>query len=999
MPPFAQADLSTPYVSAVSLVEVSEMPLRGLSDDPTQGWPVMQSERSERPGTIQEMLHETGKELKQQTVSGQQERYPKLGNSHKASESEQPPVSRYSPMYRIPRKEVSSADLREPSNTSGASRVDKGLSDPFADSAKIPDSENTTIGMTTSLSNLSTAAAAVDKSAKEESKGFPTPRQTRTSSLRARLSAGSIEKDEKSKVLGFTDFTAPRSSSESMAGPNRRDSYRARKEAQAVLSSSSVLSVRTKQSAPLLRTKQSKFSLHPNKSTESIGKGRAPAQFVGGSRRPVPPPRQGSRGSNRITPQGSISEPTSRPTSRSSQALPIPEKRTATSEGAYPIIRRQVQPRNSSIPVPTHVALNAIFKSKDDTSLTSSTPARAPASKGSMTPKKTPRNELNGIYNDRPSADIVKTMKELDSEGMSPFKNRGPQQIFKDAKEYRSLAAIEESPQHSYQTRRLSVKAPEYGPSLRISPSAERFIMGPNAKGDPEKENRPIHEKKEKTFTLKSSNQASKQETALASPATLKKRSDRPLSSHEVLQSTPRRILTDPTAREKKVKSADMSTSLSMDFDLTPGRRDDDASKASSTADPFFDASEQSLTSADRRPKTPENQDNEKKAIEEMDWISPVASKTTAALAAVENYKSLSLPSKQGPTIEDNTGEQQRAARVNPMKDFKIDTDDFSELAGHAKVHIVNTEIRAVKPQVFTPIQSHGKNPSNSGSHPPRSSSRVAHPVFAKLESSLPTRVTAEKKGPPTPPKDFIRRQNNLGSLQGHASSQIDLTKASSKRDSIARDSIARDSVGSKSASKTVFSNLRGLFNRHSSTPESTKSSFKRGEPVKSSSKKIKNKKPSIASSDSPFPPISDINPIHRPTLASTNRASIPRNNHVIGNTNTPAPASRPTGNAPATPAPNSPSPNHVSSSTTLVLSLLEDARNEHSSPKKNQLLKMGEIMVDAITQARDSEKAMEEAKEAARRAEMASARCEKAVGDAARILTEWKRIQNRETV
>ncbi|KAK0517209.1 hypothetical protein JMJ35_000364 [Cladonia borealis] len=37
---------------------------------------------------------------------------------------------------------------------------------------------------------------------------------------------------------------------------------------------------------------------------------------------------------------------------------------------------------------------------------------------------------------------------------------------------------FEESPQHTYQFKRLSVAAPKYGPTLKISPSAERYIMG-----------------------------------------------------------------------------------------------------------------------------------------------------------------------------------------------------------------------------------------------------------------------------------------------------------------------------------------------------------------------------------------------------------------------------------------------------------------------------------------------------------------------------------------
>ena len=47
--------------------------------------------------------------------------------------------------------------------------------------------------------------------------------------------------------------------------------------------------------------------------------------------------------------------------------------------------------------------------------------------------------------------------------------------------------------------------------------------------------------------------------------------------------------------------------------------------------------------------------------------------------------------------------------------------------------------------------------------------------------------------------------------------------------------------------------------------------------------------------------------------------------------------------------------------------------------------------MVDAVTQARDAEKAMEEAKQAARKAEVANALCKKSLGEVENCVKQWR--------
>jgi len=72
-------------------------------------------------------------------------------------------------------------------------------------------------------------------------------------------------------------------------------------------------------------------------------------------------------------------------------------------------------------------------------------------------------------------------------------------------------------------------------------------------------------------------------------------------------------------------------------------------------------------------------------------------------------------------------------------------------------------------------------------------------------------------------------------------------------------------------------------------------------------------------------------------------------------------------------------------------MQILDSARHERSSPKKERLLELGKIMVEGITQARNAEKAMEEAKHAARQAEVAHALCRKSLADVGRCVQEWR--------
>lgn len=974
-----------------------------------EDWPVLYPKRPTSPGTLQEMMRETGSQLTQQAVSDQKERYPILGNTlRQVADEEQLPVSRYSVMYKIPRKEISSPNLGDLEHANkDTAALNTHIDDPFKDGVYdsgpvVPAKSPRKTSKPPSI--LSAGAAAVEKSA-QESRPAIEPRQTRTSSLRARLSAGQLVKDGQNKIVGFTDFTAI---PEPALGATRRDSLRARKEAQARRSLTPPHPLRTNPSresvggnraqAPRSQTPPAKPVPHPlrtNPSKEPIGGNRAPAQFVAGSRRPTHPRRPSSRGSIR----SEFREPTPPlPTASLSQTIPSrPAPAIPSSEHGKSVEKAPLEgpATKSSIPVPRQLVSNMPRQTSGKAEVTDLNKVEVSGV------KKEVRNEF-AIFEGRPSLDMVKDLDQTlfdSSSDTAKYLNQTysaghPTQALVDNYGAHILEAIEESPQHAYKLKRLSTASPEFGPTLKISPSAERFIMGPDTK----REKIPLNKKMSKE---------------LDRTMMKKHQQDRPSSSQGLSRRDSRTGLIDTKAREKKVKSADLGR-ISPAIDhlingshkLTPRlnhESTDVSAKGSSTGtsfnDPLFDARSLLQASPDKRNDV---DDQESIAAGGETWIPPLENigfsndKTPVATAFlpigthVENgiqpdykisneasspfgnttiaaYESAKEPRDgllpKGSHIEN--GVQTDYELIDEASPFEDTATAAKDSAKEPKDKDDDTSITYLP---STPEQRPLEDTFDSGSHPPRSSSRMAHPDFTTAKNSPVSPLMADN-GPPTPPKDepqdFARRQNDLGSLRGHGTSQLDLSNHASKRDSTARGS----SKSQASASKGSLSILRGLFHKRSSE----------NEPLKSSKKpKFKS---TVNASGSPFPPISDVHPIHRPTLASIARSA--------AGTPRPSTATRPA--TPATPSPFSPSPTETSTSTHLAMELLDLSRKERSSPKKERLLQLGSIMVEGITQARNAEKALEEARQAARRAEVACALCKKSLGEVTRCVEGWR--------
>ena len=906
------------------------------------------------------MMRETGSQLTQQAVSTEKERYPLLGNTVRPVPSEeQIPVSRFSASYKALTKNSLLPTLNQTlDNDEKKANGTKSTDDPFRDGVYDCGPMMGTKVLSASQSNLSAGAAAVENSG-QGSRPTIEPRQTRTSSLRARLSAGQLVKDEHSKVVGFTDFTAPK---EPAAGPGRRDSLRARKEAQTGRSV-------TPPAANIIRTKPSREStvssralaantVRTKSSRESIGTNRAPAQFVGGSRRPVHPRRPSSRGSLRNEPRASTPPLIpSRPAPLKSASKDGNTIEVGKADNGHPA--PSISPRKSSIPVPRPVTEHTAH-ANESVSLSVSGPNQSSPPK---TPKKEPRSEQN-IYEERLSVDLVSELGVT-----QPLNVNGRQaQISLAHYPSRALDDIEESPQHAYQLKRLSVTSPNFGPTLKISPSADRFIMGPGS----DKESRSLTKKKSKELDRVMIKDDAKTRKTNTKPASAS--AERPSSSQGLSRLTSRVGLIDPKFRENKAKSADLSQVSALEHvqqdSMKPtshSRRNytDSSAKVSKAStntsnDPFFDAPEEPLAGPEDPKISSQAREKREGTIDEAAWISPLKEKRSVPGDGDFLVSDGLLPAKlQRQTTDGQKKETKLVSQEDPFQTSAVRKGGIAQPSKEIKD-------APAKTLPFTPSQNNGKHSPSSGSYPPRSSSRIPHHEFTSKKSVASSTPTTEKP-PPTPPKDlpkendFRHRQNNLGSLRGHESSQMDLSSLPTKRDSAARDSYKSQA----SVSKGMLSNFRGLFHKRSAE----------NEPLKSG-KKSKTKV-SITANGNPFPHISDIHPIYRPTLASINRS----------NAATPRPSMTAT---PATPSFASPIPTEVSQTTSLAMQILEDARNERSSPKKERLLELGRIMVDAITQARDAEKAMEEAKHAARKAEVANALCKKSLGEVEKYAKEW---------
>ncbi|KAL8947640.1 MAG: hypothetical protein Q9222_006097 [Ikaeria aurantiellina] len=761
---------------------------------------------------------------------------------------------------------------------------------------------------------LSAGAAAVEKS-KAEPKSFKEPRQTRTSSLRARISAGQLIKDSPNKVLGFTDFTTEK----------------------APLLKTSKEDLGTV--ANRLERPSSSFSKNFKKkpSKEFLGVSRAPAQFVAGSRRST-----GRRPSSRnsLRNESGASSPTFLEPSRPAPAVP----------------NTKVDPsiRKSSIPKLRYGPSTGMLKANHkDSSARLSTGFQRMKSNESL------KNGFS-VYEDKSSKETA------DSEAKTTAASVDQSAV---------LESIVESPKSTFRSKRISSTSPSFGPTLKISSSADRVIMGTGTK-TANKENPPSTGKNSADLLRTAiTNEHRNAVNGRPLSATSKKTVSRPLSSQGFPENRQQNDAVATTPRSKKVKSVDLSNVVPEDAlpaSEKVSRNDSSVVAEKSPSDPQLESNvnPQSLVEQQyaKAESDPAHSSDSKPSR-------PPVKGDVASISDTVPLNPAFLPETLQTHINKSAKNYEPATPVK-IKDCKLN-EEFAN---------VNDSVHQAPRQddPSTPKQeSEVSQKTSPGIFPPRSSSRLKHPYFTTNASS--------EKSPRSPfDKAAIALQKEISASQlpttkasisdsvtrpltdGAATSQPEMSSQTTLADMTPkRNSAAYESNKSHvSVSKGLMSNFRGLFHKRTSdtlelpTPRTTKKDRMR---------------PTVNSHGSPFPSMSNIHPIHRPTQASINRTNTAR--HGTSGSTTIL----------DTPSFASPIPSEVSTTTSLAMQILESARKESSSPKKERLLALGRIMVDTITQARDAEKAMEEAKQAARKAEVAHALCKKSVSDVASIVKEWR--------
>ncbi|KAL8657437.1 MAG: hypothetical protein Q9226_001909 [Calogaya cf. arnoldii] len=942
---FSDKPLPSPPVAQVmninlgeprSLIDASEKPLQRTSPkspSKQEDWPVLFPEKPTTPGSIRELLHQTTPEPVRLVLT-ERERYPRLSGSQSATSNlGQEPVARLPSTVQIQRKQLSSSSLR-----------DNSLTDPAMDSLD-QNIAHPTIRKTTKQSDLfprepknahrlSAGAAAVEKSS-VEAKSIIEPRQTRTSSLRARISAGQVIKDSPNKVLGFTDFTAEkapstRASKEDLSHPRPSASF------------------------------GKVFTKKPSK--EFLGGARAPAQFVAGSRHPIarrPSSRHSLRGDSRA------SSPTYMEPSRPPPPIPTAKNDTSTRKSSIPVIR-------NSVPFTAGQVESA--QPPNDVSMSAQVPE---VGKGDG-------NQFD-IFEDKQNASATKD---------DSTRNLGNAVV---------LESIEESPRSTIRSKRISSGSPTFRPMLKISSSADRVIMGT---GELNKENRPLVKKRSKDlFRAAVTNQHRNDARNKIINGDPKKNESRPLSS----QGFGDRQRNDTVAtlpRIDKVKSIDLghfSTEHESKTELSTEHGDNasQSRKSSVTDDPFFDAVEQ------RKSEPEMDKDIERGAeiagtsdgTEPKPSISPVKGSATPVSDAVPVVPAF-LPETLQQHVHNSDGSSS-IIRANEVKERK----------GEHSVDRVDTKMQrtTISTAPSAPDQKAGADFEKAlNIFPLRSSSRTQQPDHTVNESAESSPISSLHQaatrlqnaisvtdfaksgnvgtdsfsrpfhnGVVTPRRGLsVKKSDTILACKGDtqafpgAVSQTTLADTGSKRHSTTRISHKSQSSVSKGG---LMSNFRGLFHKRTSDASEVLN-------VRSNAKS--SKRPTVNSQGSPFSSMSNVHPVYRPTQASLNR------NNATGQ--------RSSGNsllstAPGTPTLNSPLPTEISTTTSLAMQILDSARKESSSPKKERLISLGKIMVETITQAREAEKAMEEAKQAARKAEVAYALCKKSVGDVAYMVKEWR--------
>ncbi|KAI9730386.1 MAG: hypothetical protein M1834_005896 [Cirrosporium novae-zelandiae] len=497
--------------------------------------------------------------------------------------------------------------------------------------------------------------------------------------------------------------------------------------------------------------------------------------------------------------------------------------------------------------------------------------------------------------------------------------------------------------------KRLSMTSPDFGPVLKISRSAEDIIMGTNESDkenkDParrarkpsivrsqripfNKENSGLSRMKKSTdlrrkVTLRELEKSAKSDTKISRPAGLKTEPKRPASSLGIANRAARL-----TSRERPIHTAAMRQSA-------PAAESTMFLSGANTNpkdDPFVDNNNKSQTRPKQQPS---------RKISAQGTGHPTSS---APIATRAPRTSLPQASRSGlaPHHASNQAAPRRIASTTSIRE------------GREKKYVPKTKPRSES----TPPRVQHTRPSPQ--YPPRSSSRSPKEDFT-INGDL---SSLEKKLESTASKSVTKRPSvNYMSTAERANRPLSTVTSESVSKFSKRDSRGR--------AGTVLSNFRGLF--HHNKRLSDVSSLL-APPVKTINKSTLKGSPFTVTE------VDHQQQVDKEKVSNLSNAS--NSTRVIKKAKSFASLCSKASTIPPTPIPD-----EISRSTDIAMRLINSARQEASSAKKEKLLELGKVLVEAITQARDAEKAMEEAKQAAQKAEMSYTMTKKSVAEVSELV------------
>jgi hypothetical protein len=519
----------------------------------------------------------------------------------------------------------------------------------------------------------------------------------------------------------------------------------------------------------------------------------------------------------------------------------------------------------------------------------------------------------------------------------------------------------------SHRVKRLSAISPEHGPVLRISDSAERIIMGYGSEEDP-KDGDTQARKRNSVPDLRRSvviKELRKSTEGLLNGRLSLSRSltSRSLTRHEHDEGSDERLsLIEPSYLHNEAGGSTSSRSVCEPEELSPPKHGSTADGGGPQDETISDraqkpvrsmSTEWPLKSAEHTTTIPEK-DNQHVSEDEVSWISPMQLPAPATVIADDS---------PAPVTNSETEVVDTHSGRHPMNFDRADSSSSND-------HRLTTTYPKSAPTGLRRVPGS----INANSHfPPRTSSRANTPNL-----STRSRAQINLSSVPEIPNRF------QSARESHLSDEFRLRKSTTVDSATLRNSIhnLKDGDAPKfstptarevtkpqlSSAKGMLSNFKGLFHKKSMETPTASS------PAKSKGSAPLNRTGRPDVDGSPFATY------HSRTVPAKARIVSHKPPHVGPRlVATPQEAFRdvPPGKPLQSPGLDS---DDFRQATDLTMRVLDAARAEDDGARRGRLLQLGQLMVEAVTGARDAEKAMEEAKQAAARAEVHCMRAKKSV-------------------